>query len=801
MARRTTPIDDEKRSYGAVWLVTSLLLFVGALWCIADDNLFRRPWKKFQAEFNRLEIQHLKDAIAAEQQRLDADPAYQQAVKTLADARVSASSGEIARQIADLQRELRRAQQQDQSKDLNLRFVKSELEELRFKYDDALHAGRPTEDLLKEIEARGQLRAERQQVYTESQQHIEALQNEITQLESAVKTAEDEIAKLTTARDDVQQKLEGVSLGYLPGPKATAPYFGFDWQPKIPRIQQIVLEEFDRNNFDKPVARVDRCMSCHAGINKPGFEDQTNPWKTHPHRELLLTKHPPEKFGCTPCHGGQAPAVNSPETAHGNFVDEHGHLENVEFIERPLLRGEKTTAQCIKCHAGVQNLETADEIGRGERLFEQLGCHGCHLTEGYEDLAKSGGVTSIAPSLRRIGAKVDHGWLIRWITNPHQFRPRTRMPNFMFEEEQAVQIAAFLLSDTKQPSEEWLAAHPAPAAAAGTELAAKGKALVESIGCRGCHAITEDEVAGQLGANKDIAPNLAKVAEKTDARWIYHWLKNPRGYSPVARMPSLRLSDDEARAITAYLVTLGTKRPAPDALETRLTDVANAAAGEKLVRKYGCAGCHDVPGMENESRIGVEQPTFAPPMLNGEGEKVQADWLFNFVKAPVPIRPWLQLRMPTFGLADEEANTVVGYFEALDRVQVPFVHLERAALATENVEAGKLLTSKDYFDCFSCHQRGAVKPQGPPEGWAPDLALAHARLGPEWIIKWLRDPQKVMPGTKMPSFFPGGPPDVLGGDDEAQIRALRDYILSLGMPEPSPQQAAHVVTGGPGTSQ
>src|SRR2546430_17727499 len=61
--------------------------------------------------------------------------------------------------------------------------------------------------------------------------------------------------------------------------------------------------------------------------------------------------------------------------------------------------------------------------------------------------------------------------------------------------------------------------------------------------------------------------------------------------------------------------------------------------------------------------------------------------------------------------------------------------------------------------------------------------------------------QKVMPGTKMPSFFPGGPPDVLGGDDEAQIRALRDYILSLGMPEPAPQPAAPVVTGGPRTSQ
>src|SRR5438132_6381256 len=451
MPRRDAPIDDEKRSYSAVWLVTSLLLFVGALWCIADDNIFRRPWKKFQAEFNRLEIQRLKDAIAGEQQRLDADPAYQQAVKALADARASVSSGDNARKIADLQRELRRAQQEDQSKDLNLRFIKSELEELRFKYDDALHAGRPTEALLKEIEAKEQQRAERQRIYSESQQRIEALKNEIKQVEGAIQTAEEGIAKLTTARDDLQQKLEGVSIGYFPGPKAKPPFFGWEWQPKIPKIQQIVLEEFDRNNFDKPIARVDRCTSCHAGINKAGFEDQPNPWKTHPQRELLLGKHPPEKFGCTPCHNGQGPAVNSPAQAHGNFLDAHGHLENFEFIEQPMLRGEKMQANCIKCHAGVQHLPAADEIARGEHLFEELGCHGCHLTEGYEELAKSGGVSVIGPSLRRIGAKLDHGWMVRWVKNPHEFRARTRMPNFMFDEDQATEIAAFVLSVTKQP--------------------------------------------------------------------------------------------------------------------------------------------------------------------------------------------------------------------------------------------------------------------------------------------------------------------------------------------------------------
>src|SRR5215467_6893877 len=381
-------MDDEKKSYAALWLVMSLLLFVGALWAIADDNIFRRPWKKYQAEFNRLEIQHLKDAIAAEQQRLDADPAYQEATKTLAEAKAGVSSGEHARRIADLQRQVRQAQEQDQSKDLNLRFVKSELEELRFLYDDALHHGQPTEALLAKIQEREQLRTERQAIYGASQQGIEDLQNQIKALEGAVKTAQEAVDKLTATRDDIQQKLEGVSLGYLPGPKASPPFIGFDWQPKIPKIQQIVLEEFDRNNFDKPIARVDRCTSCHAGINKAGFEDQPNPWKTHPDRERLLGKHPPEKFGCTPCHNGQGPAVNSPEQAHGNFLDAQGHIENFEFIETPLLRKEKMQGNCIKCHANVQNLDGADEIGRGEKLFVDLGCHGCHLAEGYEDLSK-----------------------------------------------------------------------------------------------------------------------------------------------------------------------------------------------------------------------------------------------------------------------------------------------------------------------------------------------------------------------------------------------------------------------------
>ena len=101
------------------------------------------------------------------------------------------------------------------------------------------------------------------------------------------------------------------------------------------------------------------------------------------------------------------------------------------------------------------------------------------------------------------------------------------------------------------------------------------------------------------------------------------------------------------------------------------------------------------------------------------------------------------------------------------------------------MEGAGILVSKDFFNCFSCHQQGERKPEGPPEGWAPDLNLAKARLNQEWIIKWLQDPQKVQPGTKMPSFYPGGPDNILGGKDDKQIEALRNYIVMLGRKGPA----------------
>jgi mono/diheme cytochrome c family protein len=596
--------------------------------------------------------------------------------------------------------------------------------------------------------------------------------------------------------------------------------------------------------------------------------------------------------------------VNSVKQAHGE----------VRFWEHPLLREEMVQSSCISCHIDVR-LPGAEVIARGEKLFVQLGCHGCHLVEGYGELDKVG------PYLRRIAAKAEPGWLARWIENPREFRSQTKMPDFFYDmrrdekdEEaraQSIAIAAYLLDAAKEESEKWLAGHPPPRGIDPQDPVKvnAGKDLVDSIGCRGCHGFAEGESPALLGESKDIAPNLSGIAEKVDARWLYHWLKNPRHYSPVARMPSLRLSDEEAVSIASYLMTLGSPKPADADLLNALGKKEVVERGKTLVRKYGCFGCHDIPGMEAETRIGVElstfgsklleelffgnrtdvpvtwyhwtyhklkdprtyaterieqimpqfslaeadvkalmvflksrseeevpeqyhpahierektlvrgrlvvekyncvgchviegqggailaryeeAPTMGPPILNGQGAKVQPDWLFGFLKRPVSLRPWLRVRMPTFGLSDEEATVIVQYFLAQEKVTVPFTYVDVAAIPAEHVEAGRLLMSPDYLNCFSCHQQGERKPEGPEEGWAPDLALARERLNPDWVIRWLRDPQALQPGTKMPSFYnfedetPDGPEDILGGSDERQVEALRDYIMTLS-PMPSP---------------
>jgi hypothetical protein len=126
------------------------------------------------------------------------------------------------------------------------------------------------------------------------------------------------------------------------------------------------------------------------------------------------------------------------------------------------------------------------------------------------------------------------------------------------------------------------------------------------------------------------------------------------------------------------------------------------------------------------------------------------------------------------------AAAIVEYFTAKSDLKNPYFFWEPKVDSTpELLHNGDLLMSDEYFSCWSCHVMGDKTPGGPMESWAPNLAYAHERLNPDWIIRWIADPQSQMPGTKMPAFYPGGPENIFDGDEDKQIVAMRDWIMSL----------------------
>ncbi|MBI3409518.1 MAG: c-type cytochrome [Planctomycetes bacterium] len=60
-----------------------------------------------------------------------------------------------------------------------------------------------------------------------------------------------------------------------------------------------------------------------------------------------------------------------------------------------------------------------------------------------------------------------------------------------------------------------------------------------------------------------------------------------------------------------------------------------------------------------------------PPILLGQGERTQTEWLYNFILNPQPVRRMTVLRMPRFNLSKDEARTLVDYFGAVERTQNP----------------------------------------------------------------------------------------------------------------------------------
>jgi mono/diheme cytochrome c family protein len=72
-----------------------------------------------------------------------------------------------------------------------------------------------------------------------------------------------------------------------------------------------------------------------------------------------------------------------------------------------------------------------------------------------------------------------------------------------------------------------------------------------------------------------------------------------------------------------------------------------------------------------------------PPPLVREGERVQPNWLYQFLLNPTRIRPQevVILRMPKFNMSPDESQAIVNYFAAVERLNNPGAGLANSFLA------------------------------------------------------------------------------------------------------------------------
>jgi len=846
---------DEHTSYSFLFFLIAGTTLLVTLWAFWDDEFSRRGYKTYQEAY--FKEQH---AVAeTEWKKINAE--IKGTVKQInenLDRKVNELSGNENYVALVEEVRLKSIAVEDQ-KELK-KFAGSHVDEAYYYYKKAMHEGdnydvqiATLHSFQDEVKSYTPIIAEKKIILREAEDRLLKVKAEQINFEN-------ELADLTRAKNQLEMTMDY----YKP--------FPFFWRSSA--ILQTVIPGFGVNAFKEIIYRVDRCMTCHIAYEDEHYKDFEQPLKTHPDLEILIKKHPPKATGCTWCHYGQGTVTAPAEHAHGSHHETDQTLE----VNEPILQGDFQQATCRNCHAEVINLEGAPLLSKGKRLFIDLGCHGCHLVDGYSNQGKVG------PGLLRIASKVNPSWLYRWIKQPKDYLPETQMPDFGFNEHDLLGVTAYLLdsSDKQYKLNRNFEEGDAD----------KGKKLFETVGCQACHFLD--------GKGEKHAPDLSNIANKVNADWLVTWIGGPHTYNPKSKMPDLRLDEEDATDIATYLIQFGKEETIPG-LAAKLNDPALIKHGEVTVRRRGCFACHDIKGMEKEGRIAPELSSFGrkmiaelefgdshiphtweawarqklkkpdsfktervrdkmpnfhlaqdeidalvvllkglngsniprnyrkilskkeqtletgrriitkyncrgchnvegkggdiqkylkakaqypPPLEMGDyhvGERLKSSWLYSFLRKPIPVRTWIKVKMPTFAFSDKEVADLTAYFEAMS----PGAEYEASVhVGKDNAIAQKGAAMVTYMDCGRCHDDGDK---------GIEFSLASQRLRQDWIPKWLKNTRAMIPWTTMPSHWvkdgdnykvPTKYDEIKTiGDVDTQVNTIKDLIVAYNTAE------------------
>jgi cbb3-type cytochrome oxidase cytochrome c subunit/cytochrome c551/c552 len=443
-------------------------------------------------------------------------------------------------------------------------------------------------------------------------------------------------------------------------------------------------------------------------------------------------------------------------------------------------------------------LSIHDRYGRRRERFGLLFSGYLKVTEGgeYQFLTGSDDGSEIYLDGRRLVNNLGHHGNVKVVSDPVVLGPGLHEIRITFFEQSGDEILRAGWSGPDFGQREFTAEelfhkgvvpHPGDSLQLSTnaEQIQRGAEHFQTLGCGACHF---NSVKPSTSA---IEPKLTKPAARPAPAPAWSELRaEARGClarKVPAGLPNYRLDRQQRNQLVNLLATRTSQLSPNPQLSVR-----------RSMRLQQCDGCHSRDGVGGPGELqayflgadDLGEEGRIPPDLSGVGSKLRPDWMHRVIADGLKFRPSMHTRMPGFGFAVAEklATQFLAHDGNLSGVQPSnATHpKEQLAFDPEMAAAGRQLTGVAGMSCIACHSVASYPSIGVQ---GPDLASMYERLQPEWFQRWLLDPPKIRPGTRMPAFFPNGHStiqNVFDGDPQKQIDALWQY-LSLGHSMPLPK--------------